>query len=370
MTSSRVEIPVLKSRDTFADWQRKFEDCAVGEKVHSILKGTAQVPLPLTAEELAEIPNASRYTAKKDQENKIEQFNEKRDRAFYMVVKAMELDMLYGSADFDELRSQNPVDPAAAYQLVIRTLKPDHIDAQMTVDALITTLKIGESESPPQLIQRLAAYVQRLPVDSRPTEIMTMKNLKRAMKTSLTTWKLYGDKVDSLLDQEPAISYATFCTKLERKHDQILEEKNQEAALHSELKQIGAHAENEHDTALYTHGKGKGGRSGRGRGGRGRGRHLDQNQSDARIGSLYTAQGGKGHEDLDSKRPFWRGGGRQDGGRGYDFDRKGGRSGRGGGKGGGKGAESYYKPKFDGTCHKCGTYGHKEFDCYSKKTKY
>ena len=372
--ASRTEqerVPVLKDRASFPDWERKFNDFATGEKLHDIMKGIEVAPVELTPQELQLIPAASRYLATSDRTKKIDYYADRNNRAFAAITKAMEKDMIYGSAALDNLRDTVPRDSAAAYQLVMDTLKPSHVDAQMTVEALITTLKLNEGETPPALIQRLATYVQRLPAQSRPDDITMMKTFKRALKSSSSVWPNYREKVESLMDQEPAVSYAVFCDRIQRKHDQLLEERAQDAALHTEAKQNMKHVDNEEESAHYTKGKkGKGsGRGKSGKGNRGDGRQMGKGYDDARLGSMYAAQG---YRLPASDGPFWRGGGRHDGGRGYSRDSGHGKGGRGGGKGkdGGKG-DYYTKPKFDGNCNKCGYYGHKEADCYSnKKARY
>lgn len=368
--------PVLGDRASVVDWKRKFIDYCTGKRFWNIFNRTELAPELLTHEELQAVPAASRYAAKHDAERKLENFQNRSEEAFATLCKAMEKDsLIYGCAALDTLREQSPRDPAAAYTLVMDMLQPSHVDAQMTVDALISALAISDGETAPALIQRLAEYVQRLPVANRPNDVTLMKHIKRAMKRNMTIWEKFKYSVETMMGREPPITYAAFCQGMMRKHDEIQEEAAQEAALNTEATQSGHHAANEDESAMYTQGRGggKGGRhGGRGRG-RGRGRTMGRGYEDARIGALYYAQGGKGYDDLDHKRPFYRGGGRQDGGRGYDFDQnygKGGR-GRGGGKGksGGKGSQQY-KPKFEGTCNKCGNYGHKEVDCYAKRSKY
>ena len=284
--ASRTEqerVPVLKDRASFPDWERKFNDFATGEKLHDIMKGIEVAPVELTPQELQLIPAASRYLATSDRTKKIDYYADRNNRAFAAITKAMEKDMIYGSAALDNLRDTVPRDSAAAYQLVMDTLKPSHVDAQMTVEALITTLKLNEGETPPALIQRLATYVQRLPAQSRPDDITMMKTFKRALKSSSSVWPNYREKVESLMDQEPAVSYAVFCDRIQRKHDQLLEERAQDAALHTEAKQNMKHADNEEESAHYTKGKkGKGsGRGKSGKGGRGDGRQMGKGYDDA-----------------------------------------------------------------------------------------
>jgi len=363
--------PILQNRNEVDAWMRKFNDYCTGKKVWKILNGYEDVPAPLTLDELQQIPAAARYTARSDREKKIEVFEAKSDEAFSILCKAVEKDnLIYGCAALDTLRQTSPRDPAAAFQLVMAMLNPAHVDAQMTVDALIQNLRINSGESAPALIQRLAGYVQRLPLHARPNDETQMKYIKRAMKAVPAMWERFQSKIEAMMDREPPLSYTEFCDGLMRKHEQLEAESTQEAALNTETSQSGNHAANEEEYAYFTHGKGaKGGRGARGRG-RGKGRHMGRGHVDARIGAMYYAQGEKGDDLLGHKRPFYRGGGRHDGGRGYDFDRNYGKGGRGGrGKGGGKG-EYHYKPKFDGNCNRCGNYGHKEADCYAKKMKY
>lgn len=364
--NSGDKTPVLQDRAEVDSWQRKFLDFCAGKRIWDILTGAEVVPVVLTEAELLAIPAASRYGAKESREKKIEEFKARSDLAFAVVCKAMEKDnVIYGCGAMDALRRASPRDPAAAYSLVMEMLQPSHVDAQITVETLINVLSMGPNETVPALIQRFAELVNRLPADARPSDVAKMKVLKRAIKKNPTTFNKFKDKLELLMDQEPAVSYSDLCTALMRKHGILIEEENQEAALNTESSQEAKHGTNEAETALFTKGKG----SGRGRG-RGRGKGMGRGQTDARIGALYSAQGGKGYEEPESnKRPFWRGGGRHNGGKGYDFNND--RGGRGGGKGKGYGkGNSQYKPKFDGTCNKCGHYGHKEIDCYAKRAKY
>lgn len=170
-------------------------------------------------------------------------------------------------------------------------------------------------------------------------------------------------KVETLMDREPQIDFATFCIALRRKHEEIQSEAAQQAAMLTEGSQEVVHTSGEVESALYTSSKGKG----RGRSGRGY-RPMGKGQADARIGALYYGKGGYGDYGNDQPDHFWRGGGRRNGGRGFQFDQysKGGR-GRGnqaGKKGGGK-SSTTNKPKFDGYCHRCDHYGHRESDCYA-----
>jgi hypothetical protein len=75
---------------------------------------------------------------------------------------------------------------------------------------------------------------------------------------------------------------------------------------------------------------------------------MGKGYQDARIGALYYGKGGYGEQEAYTDH-FWRGGGRRDGGRGFNFDCSsvGAGHGSGGKKGDGK-HNSTYKAKFDG----------------------
>jgi hypothetical protein len=375
--SESDRVPVLQNRGDFDSWSRKFNDYANGRGLWEILTGEEIKPEDYTHQELMAIPVASRYNATHDRKNEMKSFDKKSKEAFAMTCKAMEKDnLIYGCAELDALRQQAPRDPAAAFTLVMGMLKPSHIDAQMTIEAMIQMLIIGPSETIPSLFQRFASMVNRLQLANKPTDEQKMKTIKRAVKGNKPLYQRVQDKIENLMDRDPPITYDEFTTALNRKHEMMQEEALQEAALCTEGTQSLNHDANEDESAHFTQGKGGRGRGGRGRGGRGGrggGRKMGRGYDDARIGALYSAQGGKGYDSLDNKRPFHRGGGRHDGGRGYDFDSnygKGGNhyGGRGGGKGkGGRGNQQY---KFDGNCNKCGYYGHKEDQCYAKKAKY
>ena len=141
----------------------------------------------------------------------------------------------------DALRTQTPRNAHAAFQLVMDRLRPSHVDAQITADALIASLTIGYSESVPALIQRLAEYVKCLPPVNRPNEETQKKHIKRAVKKNPSAWPKYKDKIEALMDREPPLSYAQFGQGLLRKHEELVEESNQEAALNVETIQKTNH---------------------------------------------------------------------------------------------------------------------------------
>ena len=103
----------------------------------------------------------------------------------------------------DQLRTESLRNPRAAFVLIMNMLQPSHVDAQMTVDALIASLSIEQGETVPALIQRLAGYVQRLPAANRPNDETMLKHVKRAVKMNTTQWSLFKDKIESLMDREP-----------------------------------------------------------------------------------------------------------------------------------------------------------------------
>ena len=366
------KVPILTSRSEVDSWRRRLNDYCTGRKLWSILQGTEEAPVALTQAQVNAIPATSRYTAVSDREKKIERYESRCEEAFSVMCKSIEKDnIIYGCAQLDQLRTESPRNPRAALVLIMNMLQPSHVDAQMTVDALITSLSIEQGETVPALIQRLAGYVQRLPAANRPNDETMMKHVKRAVKKNTTQWSLFKDKIESLMDREPMVPYDVFCTSLMRKHEQIVAEEAQEAALNTESKQEANHKTNEQETAMFA--KGSRGRrfknSGKGRGGKG-----DQSARYQWQGSTYDyGKGGKGFHSRYNARSFHNNsgyrynGGRGSGGSDQSYGYKG-----GAGKGMSTfetGGKSNPKRKFDGNCNRCGKYGHKEADCYSKKVK-
>ena len=373
-------IPVLKSgRADIDQWERKFNDHAIGARWKGLFNGTEDRPQELTAAELQQIPVAQRYSAQRDRLKEIKDFVDRSEAAFAGISKAMEDDsLIYASAELDQLRRATPRDPTAAYELVMNLLRPTHVDAQMTAETRISNFLLLKDESVPAAFQRLLSYVNCLEVHNRPDDLTMMRHMKRAIKSDPTMSKQFMTKVESLMDKEPPIDFATFCTGLRRKHEEIQSEVAQQAAMHTEANQETNHHVGETEAAMYTGGNGTeteaamytGGKGkGRGRGGKGY-RSMGKGYTDARVGALYYGKGGSGDRDYYQPDHFWRGGGRRNGGRGFQFDQyaKGG-AGRGGGRGGagkkGGAKGSTYKPKFDGFCHRCDLYGHRESDCYA-----
>jgi hypothetical protein len=369
--SSSEPLPILeKDRKNIDAWQRRFNDHCILKRWRGIFNGTELRPLELTNAQRNAIPASSRYAAVRDREKEIQDYDKRREAAFAGICRAMEKDdLIYSSRELDALRAADNPDPRAASNLIMERLRPTHVDAVMTAETQINTFAMLSNETVPAAYQRLTGYVNCLEVDNRPDDNTLKRHMKRAIKQKPDMAKLFLTKVETLMERDPPVTFDTFCQGLLRKHEEHIAEQAQEAALLTENNQSTSHAEGEREDALLTHGKGGGrGRHGRGRG---RGRHMGGRYSDARIGAVYHSHGGKGYDALDHKRPFWRGGERQDGGRGYYFGGKGAHGGRNHGKGAGRGdGGKSYKPKFDGHCNKCGHYGHKEADCYSKKAKY
>ena len=136
-------MPVLEDRKEFASWHRKFLDYVSGRQLLGILKGDEPEPVPLTQDEIQAIPSASRWAAKTEQQKEVKSHQQRCEKAFSLVMKSMENQpLIYGSVQMDALRLQDQHDAAAAYAYVLVTLKPSNIDAQMTVEALITNMKI------------------------------------------------------------------------------------------------------------------------------------------------------------------------------------------------------------------------------------
>lgn len=369
-SSSSEYVPILKKgRSDIDQWERKFNDYAIGAKWKGIFDGTQQLPVQLTPAELQQIPAAQRYQAQRDRAKEITDFQDRSEAAFAGISKAMEEDQLiYASAALDALRNAVPRDPAAAYNLVMTLLRPTHVDAQMTAEYRIGNFALLKDETVPAAFQRLLSYSNCLEIHNRPDDLTMMRHMKRAIRMCPSASKSFLTKVESMMDRDPPINFATFCTGLLRKYEEIQSELTQEAALNTEVTQEALHGEGEQEQAFYS--GGKGGKSSRGRGGKGR-RQMGKGHMDARIGALYYGKGGYGADDDRTPDHFWRGAARRNGGRGYQFDHySGGKGGGGRGSGGGKkrGGKGD-KPLFDGYCHRCDRYGHREADCYANLKK-
>lgn len=380
-STSSETVPVLeKGRANIDAWERRFNDYCILKKWRGILLGTEARPIALTQAELHAIPAASRYTAGKDRQREIDDYNDRSEAAFAGICKAMQEDLLiYASAELDLLRQADQHDPVAAYTYVFACLRPSHVDAQMTAEAKISTFLMQPDETVPAAYQRLLSYVNCLEVPNRPDDNTLKRHMKRAIKNNPTASRTFLNKVETLMEREPPLTFAEFCQGLLRKHEEQLAEIAQEAALLTETKQASSHTTNESEKANFT--SQKGGRGGKGKGsrGRGRGRSMGKGQYDSRIGALYYGKGSFAaadsyHENGGSfHQPFYRGGFRQNGGRGYNF----------GGKGKGRGQDSnvntYKRPadngdhqgkgQFQGYCSKCNHWGHKHVDCYAKRPR-
>lgn len=392
MPSQDNSVPILeKGRKNIDAWERKFNDYCILKKWRGILLGSEARPIELTPVEVNAIPAASRYTASRDRLREMEDFNDRSEAAFAGICKAMQDDpLIYASAELDLLRQAVQHDPVAAYTYILACLRPSHVDAQMTAELRIAAFALLKGETVPASYQRLLSYVNCLDAANRPDDNTLKRHMKRAIKGDDAATKLYMSKLESMMDREPPIDFAAFCQGLLRKYEEHTAETAQEAALNTESKQSSIHHESEKETVMYSQGKGgRGGKGKGGRGGRGKGRSMGKGQADARIGAMYYGKGGYG-EDYDGygyyaeQQPFYRGGYRHNGGRGYQLDGKGSSSGgkshyqdsnkrqydnAGGGKGkGGKSSESA-KPKFQGYCNRCSNWGHKEADCYAKKPR-
>ena len=368
-SSDPERVPCLKAgRADIDQWERRFNDYAIGARWKGIYDRTEERPVELTPAEVQLIPAAQRYHAQRDRTKEIKDYNERSEAAFAGVSKAMENDQLiYASSDLDALRRATPRDPAAAYGFIMNQLRPTHVDAQMTAEFRIGNFALLKDESVPAAFQRLLSYSNCLEPQNRPDDLTMMRHMKRAIKLCPAAAKSFMNKVESMMDRDPQIDFATFCTGLQRKYEELQSELTQEAALNTESAQEANHGIGENEQAHYSSNKGG---KGRGRGGKGY-RSMGKGYHDARIGALYYGKGGYGEQE-DYPDHFWRGGGRRDGGRGFQFDRSGGKKGAGRGsggkKGGGKNTSTYntstYKPKFDGHCLRCEKYGHRAEDCY------
>ena len=354
---------------------------AYQKKWQHILRGTEARPGELTPAERTEIPAASRYAATKDRAREIQDFDDRSEAAFAGVCKAVQDDpLIYASAELDRLRQAPQHDPVAAYNFVFANLRPTHVDAQMTAEARINSFLMLKGETVPAAYQRLSSYVNCLEIQNRPDDSTLKRHMKRAIKNNATASTVYMTKVETMMEREPPITFPEFCQGLLRKHDEQMAETEQEAALLTERKQTSSHHDNENEYANFSYNKGGKGNGGRGRG---RGKSMGKGQSDARIGALSYGKGGYADESYYdqggfSKQPFYSGGFRHNGGRGYNF------GGRGKGRqeqsnqykrphspssSSGKGHSQPTQPKFNGYCNKCNHWGHKEIHCHAKKPR-
>ena len=286
--------------------------------------------------------------------------------------------LIYASAELDLLRQAVEHDPAAAYTYIFACLRPSHVDAQMTAEARISSFLMLADETVPSAYQRLLSYVNCLEVHNRPDDSTLKRHMKRAIKNNPSASRIFLNKVETLMEKEPPITFAAFYQGLLRKHEEQLAEAEQEAALLTETKQASSHTTNESEKANVTFQKGGRGGKGKGARGRGRGRSMGKGQFDSRIGAFSYGKGGFAADSYHdhggySNQPFFRGGFRHSGGRGYNF----------GGKGKGRGYDNnhYKRPadagnsdqsakgQFQGYCSKCNHWGHKQADCYAKKPR-
>lgn len=289
-TTTNDSVPLLeRNRKNIDQWERRFQDYSISKNWRGIINGTEIRPLALTEAEIRAIPVASRYAAQKDRNTEIKDYNSRSDSAFGGLCRAMQNDnLLYASSQLDQLRLAPTKDPAAAYTFIMATLRPSHVDAQMTAEARISNFHLLKKEPVPEAYQRLLSYVNCLDPNNRPDDSALKRHMKRAIKADPSASSLYMSKVEAMMDRDPPITFAVFCQGLMRKYEESQAETAQEAALNTETKQHSDHHDNEKETANYSKGKGgRGGGRGKGRVGKGSGRHFGKGQSDARIGAMY-----------------------------------------------------------------------------------
>lgn len=188
VTYDPSRVPVLKEgRNEIDQWERKFNDFAIGANWKSLFDGTEERPLHLTPQELHQIPATQRYTAERDRIHEIKDFDTRSEAAFAGISKAMEDDpLIYASAELDALRQAIPRNPTAAYNLVMNLLRPTHVDAQMTAETRISNFSLLKEESVPAAFQRLLSYVNCLETHNRPDDLTMMRHMKRAIKMNVT----------------------------------------------------------------------------------------------------------------------------------------------------------------------------------------
>ena len=110
-------VPTLKEgRADIDQWERKFNDYAIGAKWKALFNGSEIRPEEMSPQELQQVPAAQRYQAQRDRRKEIKDYADRSEAAFAGISKAMEEDQLiYASATLDELRRAVPRDLAAAY---------------------------------------------------------------------------------------------------------------------------------------------------------------------------------------------------------------------------------------------------------------
>ena len=214
-STSYETVPVLeKGRANIDAWERRFNDYCIMKKWRGILLGTEARPAALTPEELNAIPAASRYVAGKDRDREITDFNDRSEAAFAGICKAMQDDsLIYASAELDLLRQAVQHDPAAAYTFIFACLRPSHVDAQMTAEARISSFLMLTGETVPGAYQRLLSYVNCLEAQNRPDDNTLKRHMKRAIKNNPQASRIFLNKVETMMEREPPITFAAFCQR-------------------------------------------------------------------------------------------------------------------------------------------------------------
>jgi hypothetical protein len=258
-SSSSESVPILgKGRVNIDTWERRFNDYSISKKWRGLFRGTDERPNFLTQAELQMIPAGSRYSATRDRQKEIEDYRDMSEAAFGGLLRAMQEDtLIYASAEMDALRDADQHDPAAAYSLGILQLRPTHVDAQMTAETKISTFQLRSDETLPGAIQRLQSYVNCLETQNRPDDNTLKRHIKRAIKGNTEATKIYFNKVESMMDRDPPISFGAFVQGLSRKFEESQAETAQKAALHTEEKQAESHQASENETAKFSKAKGE-----------------------------------------------------------------------------------------------------------------
>jgi hypothetical protein len=362
MTARLNDVPQYTGKVNIVSDIRKFRDYCAAEW-WPIISGNVPRPVPFTPAEEAAMGVHERTGRVIDMNSQIRKYDDKNGLAFAAILKFIEKETtLYSSAEMDVFRDQLPLDPAATWIHVRNYLMPQSVDAQILVETQINHLKFQPGEKLSELMSRMNGLVARLPAAERPTDLLKIKTITRAIKGDVKMRDRYRFVLDSLVSVVPAHTYITFCRDLTQieMNDEL--EADTMAALATDSTSSDSHRANEVANAAE-HGRG------RGRGGRGRGnKRKFQDGQDYARGQAQEQSDYRDHRQFggDDRGPHWRGGNRRDGGRGGRGEFGGRGRGRGRGDfGRGRGGGDHYQ--FQGACHRCGNQGHKQIDCSARR---
>jgi hypothetical protein len=284
-SKSSTEAPVLQSRGEYDHWMREFRDYLRKKNLLGIIMGTENAPIQT-------VPARSKIQAK------VDDYLQRRREAFVAICEAMKKDsIIYNHETLDQLRDQADPDPVVAYNFITKILRPTHLDAQMRIELEINTLEIKNSESVPQLIQRLAALNGSLPSNQRLSDEVKIKRIAKAIRKEHQTYIKYQFILETMLIANPSPTYEKFTEALIRKHDNMLFENSSQSETVREINTItGGRGRSGRGNASWR------GNAGRGHGGgfQGRGRGLTPGQTSlSQCGNCGLA----GHNTVNCRKP-------------------------------------------------------------------